>query len=185
MYNLWRSQYCKSERGSSKWNWRLIASCVCRTILGDGPPGNWHTDSVPTGARANACWQPWALLGSFQVSSTIEYLTMDIIGEGVFVKRIASKNFFTTSKAAFWCRGTFWQPQAMGCRTFRSQLDLGSGGAWLGGAQSDSDNLLRRVDFSYLSSDGAIPTAGFRECGSGGHAKNYQRCSVSLAVKLM
>jgi len=38
------------------------------------------------------------------------------------------------------------------------------------GARSDSDNLLRRVDFWRSSSGGAIALAGFRELGSGGHA---------------
>jgi len=45
-----------------------------------------------------------------------------------------------------------------------------SSSAWVDGARSDSDNLLRRVDFWRLSSGGAIAPAAFREFGSGGRA---------------
>jgi len=83
---------------------------------------------------------------------------------------IASLNFFATLKVAFWCRGTFLAAQALGCGTFWSPLELDSGSAWVDGARSDSDELLRRVDFWRLSSGGAIAPAGFQEFGSGGRA---------------
>ena len=45
-----------------------------------------------------------------------------------------------------------------------------SSSARVNGAQSDSDNMLRRIDFWRLSSGGAIAPAGFREFGSRGRA---------------
>jgi len=59
----------------------------------------------------------------------------------------------------------------LGCRIFWSPLDLlGSTSAKVDGAWSDSENLLRRDEFSHLSSGGAIATGTFREFGSGGRA---------------
>ena len=37
------------------------------------------------------------------------------------------------------------------------------------GAQSESHNLLRRVDYSHWRNGGAIATAGFQEVGTGGN----------------
>jgi len=47
---------------------------------------------------------------------------------------------------------------------------MGSTTARADGAQSDSDNLLRRDDFWHLSSGGAIAASRFWEFGSGGRA---------------
>jgi len=86
-------------------------------------------------------------MASFQASPTIEYFALDNIGQGVFVNTIASMNLFAISIVAFWCWGTLLSALALGCGTFLSPLDLCSGSAWVDGAQSESDNLLRRVDF--------------------------------------
>jgi len=53
---------------------------------------------------------------------------------------------------------------------FRTPHGLGSGSTWADGEWSDSDNLLRRVDFWCFSSGYAIAPAGFEEFGIGGRA---------------
>jgi len=60
-------------------------------------------------------------------------------------------------------------PPALQCGIFWSALDLGTGSAWVGGVQSVSENLLRRVDCRHLSRGGAIVAAGFREFKCRGH----------------
>ena len=138
-----------------KTEYTLTASRVCGSILRDGPPGNWHTDGAPTGAPANARCRSWASMASFQASSTIEYFSSEMIGQGVFVNTIASMNRFATSKVAFWCWGTLWSP-----------LALGSGSAC---TTSDSRDMLM-TDFWRLSNGGAIAPAGCRRFGSGARA---------------
>jgi len=64
----------------------------------------------------------------------------------------------------------FWSPLALHAGTFSSPLDLGSGNAWVGGAQSDLHTLFRGVAFWHLSNGGAYAPAGFWEIGRGGHA---------------
>jgi len=80
-------------------------------------------------------------------------------------------NLFATSKVAcLWC-GTFGSLPALVYGIFWPPLDLlWSTTAQADGAQSDSDNLLRRDDFWLLSSGGSIATGRFWECGSEGHA---------------
>jgi len=155
---------------SIKQNLTFTASRIGRCILRDGLLGNWHTDGVFTAAPANACWRSWASIASFQASSMIEYLPLDTIGQGVIVNTIASMNLFATSKVACRYWGIMWSALILGCETFWSPLDLCRGSTRVDGAWSDSENWLRRVDFWHLSSGGAIASAGFRECGSGGHA---------------
>jgi len=130
----------------------------------------WHTDGVPAGTPANARWWSWAKLASFQASSTIEYLWLDNIGQGVFVNTIASMNYFVTSKVASWCWGICWSALALGCRTFWYPLGFGCGSTCADGARSDLDGLLKRADFWRLSSGGAIDPGGFRGFGSRGRA---------------
>jgi hypothetical protein len=45
-------------------------------------------------------------MASCQASSTIEYFSLEMIGQGVSVNTIASMNHFATSKVAFWYWGT-------------------------------------------------------------------------------
>jgi len=141
----------------------LTASRVCGLILRDGPLGNWHTDGVPTGAPANACWRSWAPMASFQTSSTIEYISSDMIRQGVFVNTIGSMNSFATSKVALWCWGTLWSPPAFGWGTYLSPPALGSGSAC---TMSDSHDILV-VDFWRLSNSRAGAPAGCCRFGSG------------------
>jgi len=100
-------------------------------------------------------------MASFQASSTIEYLSSHKIGQGVVMNTIAFMNLFATSKLAFCCEGTFWSVKALGFGTFWSPLDLRSRSASVDGAQSEADNLLRRVDFGCLRSGDAIAPARF------------------------
>jgi hypothetical protein len=110
-------------------------------------------------------------MASFQASSTIQYLSSDNIGQGVFLNMIASMNVVATSKGAFQCWGTFQSLLVLGCGIFWSPLDLlGSTSAWADGSWSDSDNLLRRDDMWHLSSGGAIAPGRFQEFGSRGRA---------------
>jgi len=86
------------------------------------------------------------------------------------VNLIAFMNLVATSTVAYCCCGMFGSALALGCGTFWSPLDLRSGSTWVDVATSDSDNVLRRVDFWPLSSGGAIAPAGFGEFESRGHA---------------
>jgi len=149
---------------------RHTASHICGCILRHRPPGNWHTDGVPTAAPANARWRSWASIASVQASSTIEYLSSDNIGQGVFLNTIVSMKLFANSKVAFWCWETIWSALALGCATFWSPLVTCSDSAWVDCARSDSDNFWRRVDFWCLSRGGSNAQAGFREFGSRGHS---------------
>jgi len=94
---------------------------------------------------------------SSQASSTVDHWSPDNIGQGVFVNPIASMNRLATSKVAFCCWGTFWSELALGCGAFWTALDFDCGSAWAdSSACSDSDYLLRKVDFWRLSSSSAI-----------------------------
>jgi hypothetical protein len=42
----------------------------------------------------------------FQASSTVEYFSSEMIGQGVSVNTISSINRFGILKATFWCSGT-------------------------------------------------------------------------------
>jgi len=78
-------------------------------------------------------------------------------------------NYFAASKVACWCCGTLWSLLALGCGIFWSPLDLlESTSAQADGAQSESHNLLRRDDFSHLTSGGAIAAGRFQVFGRGG-----------------
>ena len=101
-------------------------------------------------------------MASFQAALAIEYFSLDNIGERVFMNTIASIILFATSTVAYWCLGMCSSPLPLGCGTFGSPLDISSGSAWTGRAQSDSDNLLRRVDFWHLIRGGAIARAGIQ-----------------------
>jgi len=110
-------------------------------------------------------------MASIQASSTIEYLSSDIIGQGFFVNTFASMNLFATSKVAFWSCWMCWSILALGCGVFWSPLHLmGSTSTRADGARSDSYTLLRRVDFWGLSSGGGIVAGGLPQFGSRGHA---------------
>jgi len=145
-----------------KTEYTLTSSRVCRSIWNDGPPAHWHTDGVPTGAPANARWQSWGSMASFQASSTIEYFSSEMIGQGVLVNKIASMNLFATSKVAFWCWGTLWSPPAFGWGTFWSPRVLGSRSAC---TTSDLHDMLM-TDFWRLSNGGVITPAGCHRFGS-------------------
>jgi len=157
---------------------RLTNPHVCWSISKDGPPGNGRTDRITIGAPANACRWSWSSMAHVQASSTIEYLSSDNVDQGVLVNMMASMISFATSQVAIPCWGTFWSAEAMGCWTFCSPLDMGSGSAWDEGDWSDSDNLLRRVDILHLVSGGAIAQDGLREFGRVGRA-------MSVSVRLL
>jgi len=107
---------------------------------------------------------------SFQASSTIEYLALHNISRVVLMNMIACMNLFATSKVAFLSSGAFWSALALGCGRFWTPLVLGSSSAWVDGARSELDTLLRRVDIWHLSSGGAIAPAGLQGFESWGHA---------------
>ena len=107
----------------------IVSRVVHKVLyLQDKHPHNTHGE--PTGASAYVRSRSWVSMASFQASSTIEYLSLDNIGEVVFVSKIALMNLFAISQVAFWCWGTFCSPPALGCRTCRSPLDIGSGSTW-------------------------------------------------------
>jgi len=146
-----------------KTEFTLTASRVCRSILWDGPPGNWHTDGAPTGARANAHWQSWASMAGCQAWSTIDYFSSEMIGQGVIVTTIASRNRFAISQVAFSFWGTSWSPPLGFCwGILWSAPALGSRRAC---TMSDSRNMLMD-DFWHLSNRGAMAPAGCRRFGS-------------------
>jgi len=109
-------------------------------------------------------------MACYQASSTIQYMLSDNTAQVVFVNMIASMNLFAISTVAFGCWGIYCSGLALGGRTIWSPLDLCSGSAGMDSAWSDTDNLLRRVDFWCLSSGGSIAPAGLWEFGSGGCA---------------
>jgi len=102
------------------------AAWVCHSLLRAGPWGNWHTDGISTIEPADACWQSWASMSGFQALITIQYLSCDIIGQGVFVNTIASMTLLATTKIALWYWVMFWSPLALGYGTFWSVIDLDS-----------------------------------------------------------
>jgi len=184
MYIFGGSQYLYVWWRSIKQNSRLTASRVGGSIFRDGPPGNWHTDGVPTGAPANARWPSWASIASFQGSSTIQYLSSDNIGQGVFMNTIAFMNLFATSKVAFWCWGPFWSLLSLGCGLFWSPLDLlGSTSAKADGARSDSDNWLGGMTFGVGAVVVPLRQEDFRSFEAEGIQWQYRHGSVSLAVE--
>jgi len=141
-------------------------------MLTDEPlMGNWHTDGVCTASPANASWQSWASIESFQAATTIEYLSSHNIGKGGFVNSKYSMSHFATSKVAILCWGMCWSALDFGCGAVWSPPDLGCSSACVDSAPSDLDNLMRRANYWQVSSGGGgIDTAGFREFGSGSHA---------------
>jgi len=84
------------------------------------------------------------------------YFSLDNIGEGVFHNTIAYMNHFANSSIAFWHWGMFWSALGLGCRTYWSPPAMGSGSTWARVGWSDRHTLLRRVDFSHLSSVSGI-----------------------------
>jgi len=130
-----------------KQNSRLTATCTCRGILEDGSLGNWYTDCVPTGAPAHSCWQSSASMTIFQHCSTIKNFLWDSVDHGTLVNTITPVHHFAALEDAFYYWWTLWSPIALGYRTFWSVLGFGGGSTCAGDASSDSDNVMRRVDF--------------------------------------
>jgi len=160
--HFWGFNIILSWIEEQKIEYTLTACWVCRSISNDGPPGHWHRDGVLPGAPANARWQSWAPLRSFQASSTIEYFSLEMISQGVFVNPIASLNRFGTSKVAISCWGTLWSPPAIGWESFWSQPSLGSGSACTKSVLRD----MLMVDIWCLSNGGAMARTGCRRFGS-------------------
>jgi len=136
---------------------------VYGSILRDGPLGNWQRDGVPTGTPANAPWRSWAPMASYKASSTIKYVSSEMIGRGVFQNMIASMNRFAMFKVAFSICGTLRSPPTFGWGTFWSPPAFGSRSAC---TTSDSRDVLM-VEFWHFSNDGSIALTACRRFGSG------------------
>ena len=171
---FWGFSIIISPIEKQKTEYSLTASWVCGLILSNGSRGNWHTDGVPPGAPANACWQSWTSITSFQALSTIEYYSSERIDQGVFVTMNASVNSFTTSKVAIRCWGTLWSPPTLVWGTLWSPLTLASGSIC---TTSESRDMLM-VDFWCLSNGGAMAPTACHRFGSG-----VQAMSVSAQLR--
>jgi len=98
----------------------------------------------------------------------MQYFSLEMIRQRVFLNTIVSMNCFATSQVAIWCRGTRRSPLASGWRTLWAPLALGIGRAWAG-TKSDSRNMLM-VDYCCLSNCGAMAPAGCHRFGNEVHA---------------
>jgi len=159
---FWGFSIIISPIEQQKTEYTHTASRVHRSIFRDGPPGNWHTEGVPTGAPANARRRSWASMASFQASLTIQYFSTEMIDQRVFVIMMASMNYFTPSKVAFWCWGTLWSPPAIGWGTLWSPPAMGSRRAC---TTSDSRDMLM-ADLWRLSNGGTMAANECRRFGS-------------------
>ena len=85
---------------------------------------------------------------------------------------------FAISKVVFRYLGILWSLLTLGCGILWPPLDLlGSTSAQADGALSDSDSLLKRDDFWWLSHGGAIAAGRFQEVGSWG-------CAMTVSARL-
>jgi len=121
-------------------------------------------------------------MAGLQASSTIEYSSLNIIGQWVFTNTIVNMIFNATSEVALWCWGKFWSLLALGCGTFWFPIHLANRIAWAGVAQSDLYNELMRFDFGCFSHWGDIAQLHFRKLEAEGMQWQCWHRSESWAV---